>query len=276
MSKRNGYILLLWSLIVMLGSCKPGERATRKDLDSKSSDFLLEVLEANEFKYSWLSSKASFTYTDPEGKKKSFKSSVRIRKDSAIWISITPVFGIEVSRVLITRDTVKMINRMDSKYFVGDINYLNNKLNVTFDYETLQSLLTGNSISFEEDESEIKTATDKRKGYYFISTVKKRKLEKALRKDKFDREVQSLWLDPDTYKVTEMLLNDFKTDRSLKAKYSEHKDIDGQLFPFDISFVLNVTKEKSAKIRVEYSRVYSNKPVKLLFSIPDKYEKIDY
>ncbi len=44
-----------------------------------------------------------------------------MEKDKAIFLSVAPFLGIEVARVLITPDTVKFINRLQSRFFVGDI-----------------------------------------------------------------------------------------------------------------------------------------------------------
>ena len=128
-------------------ACKSKEKASRKPLEGKKTEYLLNQLKLNEFQFETISSKAEFTILQKE-KKTSFKASIRMRKDSAIWISITPALGIEMARVLITTDSVKVINRLSKEYFIGDYNYINKKFNVELVFEDIQSVLLGNAIPF--------------------------------------------------------------------------------------------------------------------------------
>ena len=46
---------------------------------------------------------------------------LRMRKDSVIWISASAFLGIEAARLLLTPDSFKMINRLNSTYISSDI-----------------------------------------------------------------------------------------------------------------------------------------------------------
>ena len=50
----------------------------------------------------------------------SFDVNLRIRKDSAIWISITPLLGIEAARVLINRDSLMILDRVHKTFSARD------------------------------------------------------------------------------------------------------------------------------------------------------------
>ena len=73
------------------------------------------------------------------------------RKDSAIWISVTPVLGIEVARLLVTNDSVKMMNRLNSTYFTGNFKLINKLFNADIDYDMFQSFLVGNDFTYYEN-----------------------------------------------------------------------------------------------------------------------------
>ena len=47
--------------------------------------------------------------------------SIRVRKDSLIWASVTAPFGIELFRAVITRDSIYYINRTNKTYFIKPI-----------------------------------------------------------------------------------------------------------------------------------------------------------
>src|SRR5688572_33166959 len=44
---------------------------------------------------------------------------IRIKKDSVIWISMVPGLGIEAIRARITPDTIQIINRLQRQYIAG-------------------------------------------------------------------------------------------------------------------------------------------------------------
>lgn len=274
MSKHLFFKYGLFLLALSFMACKATPEASDLSLETKSDAFILGKLEENSFKFDHLSTKASVVYNN--GGRTGFKINTRIRKDSAIWVSIRKI-NLEVARVLITEDTVKVINNHEKNYFVGDFSYINNLLNEEVDFYMLQALLIGNHMEFDTDEK-IRATTDRKKNAYYISSVKKRKLKKALRrddKDKIHKEVQTVWMDPENFKITTIQLKNFNTDQSLYGTFGDFKDVNGQLFPHNIHFNLNY--DKDIWLEVSYSKVtIEEDPTKLSFSIPKKYEQVFY
>ena len=281
----DGFRLLTSVFLLFLFSCKAPKEVVKEKvkLAHLSTKELLEKLEVNEFKFETLSTKADITFIDE--KETSFKANLRIRKDSAIWMSITPALGIEMARVLITKDSLMFMDRIHNKYFVGDFAFINKKFDVDMDYNMLEALLVGNSIEFEKDEK-IRTSIDRKKDFYFIGTERKRKVKRDIKKDlKKDKEViknqsQILWIYPETYKIAELLLIDPDKNQSLSGFFTNHKPLTNsedslvteQIFPFNLSF--NIESKKNLKIDVEYSKVTLNKELNLSFKIPEKYEQV--
>ena len=281
----DGFRLLTSVFLLFLFSCKAPKEVVKEKvkLAHLSTKELLEKLEVNEFKFETLSTKADITFIDE--KETSFKANLRIRKDSAIWMSITPALGIEMARVLITKDSLMFMDRIHNKYFVGDFAFINKKFDVDMDYNMLEALLVGNSIEFEKDEK-IRTSIDRKKDFYFIGNESKRKDKRDIKKDlKKDKEViknqsQILWIYPETYKIAELLLIDPDKNQSLSGFFTNHKPLTNsedslvteQIFPFNLSF--NIESKKNLKIDVEYSKVTLNKELNLSFKIPEKYEQV--
>ncbi|MDJ0365654.1 DUF4292 domain-containing protein [Hymenobacter sp. H14-R3] len=67
---------------------------------------------------------------------------LRIRRDSAIWLSGS-LLGIEGVRALLTPDSVRVVNRLEKTYFAGDYAYLSQLLNVPVTYHQMQDILLG-------------------------------------------------------------------------------------------------------------------------------------
>lgn len=273
----NNTKALYWLLVVVFGtfifSCKVQEKDNVKiKIKTRSPKFLIKNLKANEFHFETVSAKASVAIIDSSGKKTSFKTHVRIRKDSVIWMSISRL-SIEAARVIITKDTVKFLNRINKEYFIGDFSYINRIFGTDLDYQMMEALLIGNSLDFDEDER-LNSRVDRKKELYYLSTVKKRKVNKELKKDKdkIKREGQVLWLDPMTFKVKELLLSSPENHRSLGGSYSDYREVDSQLVPFDIRFILK--SRTSNAVEVKYSKLTSGKKLSFPFKISSKYVQI--
>lgn len=71
---------------------------------------------------------------------------IRIKKNQQIWVSITAVLGVEVARALITPDSIKMMNRLESTYLKKPFSYVYQFTSKQINYKTLESLLIGNAV----------------------------------------------------------------------------------------------------------------------------------
>jgi Domain of unknown function (DUF4292) len=88
-------------------------------------------------------------YESGDGKDNELTAIIRIQKDSMIWMSINSNVGpvnIEVFRVLITRDSVKILDKIKKVARLRSVSYLKEQVNLPVDFKTLQDLLIGNPI----------------------------------------------------------------------------------------------------------------------------------
>lgn len=280
--KYNYYKLLIFLVVnVLFVSCRtlkpikppvaPPETVNQR-LDFKTPKALINYLQTNEFKYDWLTSKFSADVTTDDNKQ-SFNVSVRAKKDSAMWLSVS-VLGIEGARMLITQDSVRFMDKLNNKYFVGDYQYLSQLLNIDVDFETMQSVLIGNSMEFYDEDDKLKSGKDST--FYLLSTIKKRKLRRALKEtteSPAGKELaQRIWLHPLTFKVYQIVINDFPNDRTFTANYSNFQVVDSAYFPFKAKFLIQA--QKKIVLDIDYSKVVHDKPQTMPFNIPAKYERI--
>nr|WP_320117768.1 DUF4292 domain-containing protein [uncultured Marinifilum sp.] len=214
--------------------------------------------------------------------KKSFKGAIKIQKDSLIWISITaPVGGIEVARLLITKDSVKMIDRMKKKYFIDDFNFFNENLNVDLNFESLQSIITNSvftAVNNEKAKSFIRGFNGKiiNNMYVFISE-KSRKVDRKLRKDKLRKlnrfGYQKVEIDPSLMRITDVLIKDFEELRDVSVKYRDFKFYDNNKFPQRLSFQVKDPKHLLS-CSIKFNKISFDEKLKFSFKISSKYERI--
>jgi hypothetical protein len=80
---------------------------------------------------------------DMGGNDLNLNAGFRMKRDSVLWLSISPGMGITAARVLITRDSVKMVNYIEKYYSVYSISYLQEMLGAPVSLRELQNLMLG-------------------------------------------------------------------------------------------------------------------------------------
>src|SRR6185369_9002330 len=142
-SFRNFSLPFLVLLAFLASSCKTSKKiVVAAPLKLRGADVIqvFDSVLAHEFSFSWMTLKASVEYAG-ENETESFDVNVRVRKDSAIWISITPLLGIEAVRVLVTRDNMQILDRVHKTYSVYNFDYLDSLLKTQLNFEIMQAIL---------------------------------------------------------------------------------------------------------------------------------------
>jgi hypothetical protein len=271
----NKYLLFFLSSIFLSSlffySCNPQKKIIKAPIKEKGADYLFENLKKNELKFNRLTAKFSASYKN-KGESNSFDGQIRILQDSVIWLSFSPLLGIEVFRIIITPDSVKFINRINNTFFIGDYNYVNKFLKTNIDFDILQSFLIGNDLSFYED-GKFRASLDG--GLYKLSTAERMKLKKFVRNSQEPLRIliQNIWIDPESFKITRADVKEIgKQNLKLEANYSVFEKIEGQLFPKEVSF--DIYADNNIHVSVEFNRININTPQLFPFKIPPSYRQI--
>lgn len=233
-------------------------------------DSVFRAMQEHQFKYDWFQGKFSAEYKSGD-KKQNFSGQFRIRKDSAIWMSIYAVMNIEVFRVIVTQDSVFLLNRLKKTYYHKNIDFLNDQLGVDIDFGILQSLLIGSDFNYYETDKFTLDINDSR---YKLSTIGRGKLKKHV-KNESDLEmvlVQNMWIDKSNYKITKQNVRLVKNpNKKVVVRYSDFKEVNDQIFPFEMQFKL--VGETDIDLMVNYKSVIIDKPQSFPFKVPKKYKE---
>ena len=212
--------------------------------------------------------KASVEYAG-QNETESFDINLRIRKDSALWISITPLLGIEALRVLVTHENMQILDRVHKTYTVHDFEYLDDLLKTRLNFEIIQAVLVGNYFPYLKNEK-LKSVYEEDSST-ILSTLNKRKLRRAMEdKDPNKPVVQDFWINSG-YRIVKSRMADDKLDRSLEATYTDFTEAGSKLIPNKI--MVTIASSHPATIKVEYSKITVDEPVSIPFSVPEKYER---
>lgn len=263
--------IILIAAAVCLSSCRSRKMTTatpRPMVDSSVQD-LLDSMEHKSFRAEWYSAKASVS-TVSEGNETSFNITMRCKKDSVIWISISPLLGIEVARVLVTPDSVKFLDRLHGKYKVSSFEAINKLLQLKVNFEIVQSLLIGNFFAYKKNENKFNSVYLEDK-YYILSSLNKKKLRRSLEeKDPNKPVIQDVYIQPDTYRISQVTVEDQKINKTLDATYSDFRESDSGLFPYRMD--TKITADKNFEIKIEYGKLTVGEVQEFPFTIPASYE----
>lgn len=269
-----------WLLLIILGfnACKT-RKATQPapsvnaviPMDADSVQDLLNKLDKYSFKAQWMSAKADVVMVDSSNET-SFSISLRMLKDSVIWISASPLLGIEVARVMITPDSVKVLDRLHGKYQSTSFEYINKLLQMKVNFESVQALLLGNFFAYKRSENKFNSVYVEDK-YFVLSSLTKRKLKRSLEeKDANKAVIQDCYISPELYRILTISVEDQKINKKLLTHYSDFRQLDAGAFPYKSE--THISADKVFDIKIEFTKVQTGEPQEFPFTIPPRYEKI--
>jgi hypothetical protein len=271
MNKHYAIALLLLFTSLSFFSCKTSRHHELvQPIKEQGPDYLFAQMKKSEFNYKTLSLKFS-AEVESNGENNSFSGNIYLVKDSLMWISIQK-FGLEAVRLLITNDSAKMINRINKTYFVSNFEKVNELFKTDFDFDILQSVLTGNDFTYYE--GDVFKASIELK-WYHLSTLGRQKIKKYVKSEKEYSMVliEDLWLDATTFKIVKTTLKEIKTQdkRKIECNYSEFLTLGDKLFPQKLEF--SITDEKKLKGIINFTRISPDKVEDFPFNIPSTYTK---
>lgn len=104
---------------------------------------------------------------------------IRMQKDSAIWMSITGPLNIEGARILITKDSIKVINKIEGSVQLSSIDHLQKLTKLPFSFNDFQNVILGkpsvsgsDTLSFDFKTDSIKVLAQQSLINYIFSFTK--------------------------------------------------------------------------------------------------------
>lgn len=263
-------ITIMLLVVLVFSSCKTKKLVVgdRVILPIKTT-VLIDTVQHQALNFDFLSAKLAIKYSGSQ--KMSLKGNLRMKKDSVIWLSLSPGLGIEAARVLIGIDGVKFMNRIEKNYSLYTYEELSNKFNTPLDFMMIQAFLMGNHmlpLDKEEMYSDIPN-----KSQYRISNFTDRQLRR-IQKDRFLPEelIYMLLVHPENYRPEAQLLEDKVNERSLEIKYKNYTQLNNSYLPEKID--ISVIAKQKSEVKISMSKIATPNELKFSFRIPSKYEEV--
>lgn len=278
-----GYVA---AVVAILSSCKSTETVTAVRLRNMPAKRIISQVVENNSPYQSMScSKVGISIKGGDTKG-SLRGMMKILNDSVIYISASKV-TIPVAKILISPDSVKMVNYLQKNYMISDMEQVADKFNLNLDFQMLQSILSYEPFSdFDQKKSDqykdyVSFSKD---GKYILQSATNRKIEKVLKKKDKRKDlrakflsdyqiIQRIYIDPETFLVDAFSLIDYAENRELWIRFSDFQTSGDKKFPKKIK-VMAKKQDDMTEIELTFGRISLNKNEKIIFNIPNKYQPL--
>lgn len=247
--------LFVAALIMLIFSCKVSRHTTGKitkivPADTAYANEINTKLKDNIFDFEWFSGKAKVSLVDSVSTRE-VNANIRIRRDSIIWISVSAI-GFEGLRILMTQDSIYVIDRLNKKYYIRDYSFFTQYTSIPVNYGVLQNIIAGVPLYF--DEKKLKAHKEDNE-YVLLSNGKKKS--------------STIYLNPD-YTMLNMDVVDSTLGKSLKLRYKNYNRDNEK--PFALDRELELDDAQNTHVLINFSKVVINQPQKFPFNVKEKYE----
>lgn len=224
-----------------------------------SSGFIRQAyrgVQSNHIDFNTFSAKIKVDYRGGDGKSYDFNAFVRMKKDSVIWISVNAALGIEAFRVLITPDSVKVLNKLDKVAQLRSMDYLQDLTQLPFNFKELQAIIIGNPVYLDSN------IVSFRKDEEYISLMSSGRLFKHY-----------ITVGANDYLINSSKLDDAEVGRSRTAvfTYGEYESKDN--IRFATRRKISLAEKSRLDISLEFKQFNFNESLNYPFNVPKNYRR---
>ena len=216
----------------------------------------LEKLVHNHIDFNTFNAKLKVHYEGGDGKDYEVNAFLRMRKDSMIWVSVNAALGIEAFRLVITPDSVRILDKLKKIVRLRSVSYLQDEVHLPVDFRTLQDLLIGNPIFL--DTTRIVFYKDEVRGG--VSLFSSGAIFRNFLTLTTDGTPQHSKLD-DT---------DPMRSRTGDMTYGEYEY--SSAVPFSTYRKISVAEKSKVDVEINYKQYKFNEPLSFPFTIPKNYK----
>ena len=235
--------------VIFLSSCHHTKTITKTDIPTKipasvlpkidaNVQTLLKQLRNNELPFKEISAKLKTKVTSPN-LNQSFTTNIRWKKGEKIWLSMS-IIGIEGARVLITKDSIKIMDKINDRYILQPLSYIKQKTLVDLTFSDIENLLLGQLI--------------------FTDSVKAKYADNATNitiNSDGARFLTNILFDKNTKNPTSIFVTDKKYAQTIDASYTNYQTQLGKSFSMD-----RILKMKNGTESFEMNAKFQNIEVK--------------
>jgi hypothetical protein len=254
-------------VLCLFAACKSTAGTSGSDARIMKTEeaFFASVLD-HTFRFETFSARLKLEFKSPE-KEMSSRAQLKMICDDRIQLSLQPLLGIEMFRIELTTDSVKILDRMNKCFMTESYDNIKLKSTIDFNFNNLQALFANNL--FMPGESDLSAGQFRR----FRMTKDMHSVSLKI-KDKTGM-LYTFTADEDE-KLQSTSIHDKSEKHALRWDYSDFRAIDNQRFPFRMEAELTSDDKKQGIVTLTFSLPEINSPLNTDFNIPAGYKQAPF
>ncbi len=252
LTMRNTY-RMFWILAIALvmAGCKTTKQSVAVIADPDGNAILLEKMLESTPWFGTMDIKKMTVNVNLGGSNYSSPASFKLIRDSVLYLSVTPFFGVEMFQVRANAREIIVIDKMRGVYYQTDYQYLRNRFGIDISFKLIQHLITNHPFIYGDYEINPQSFRQKIVNEKIIlQTVKSEHLQETFLTNDF--------------RVARVTIVTDDQSMEFAAEYGDFKNQDGLNFPYSASFQ---TKSETTKLsfQLTMNRIGFNETI----TIPD-------
>jgi len=252
-------------LVGMLIGCKSSIGTTTSGAAITKADevFFASVLDRS-FRFNTFAARMNLDFSSQQ-QEFSSRVQVKIIRDDRIQLSIQPVLGIELYRIELSKDSIKMFDRLNKRYVADNYQQLRREMNVDFNFQNLQALLTNRM--FIPGENQLTT------NHFRQFRVRKNNSTAEFQWMDRNKTAYTFIADSEEKLLTTKIENE-PQKQFLTWEYTRFQTVNNQLFPLRMTARLTSDNQLQGSAVLTFSTPEINSPLALDFTIPSGYNRV--
>lgn len=271
MNRSIKFFSLFWAILLLTSCAKHLTDVEQDKLPRKKTQDLIEVMDSlSHRKPDFFYTKIKTDFSDTN-RNISFKTSIRMVKDSAINTLITYA-TLPIINSIITQDTVKIVNKRDKCYIIQSLSYIKENFGIDFNYKNLEELILGMPLDYDTTQKYFQIHDPFN---YTISSHKKRDIKRFDRNERLlEKEdiIIKYFLSDDARGLKGMYIESPSDSTSIKVDYLTREMTSDYNVPKEV-YIAITSPRNQMRINLSYDKVEINQPQPLFLVIPEGYEK---
>lgn len=264
MLKNRKYLksmVMMGAVVLTLAACKSRKLVevppvVKKDTTASVKATNLQLLKNKNSAYQTLAMRGKAAL-DIDGQENNVSVNIRMLKDKKIWMSVTAIMGVEIARVLVTPDSLVVINRLHGLVLQQPFRYIHQYANRDINFKMLQDILAGNAIN---EFMVADAALTPQNGSWLLKG----------QKNSLGYQILFNTL----LKASETNLNDVRTAQALKVVYGNYTEVNQALYPTTMQ-LQSFSGRKKINIDFDFTKIESNVALDFSFTVPKRFKVIN-
>lgn len=261
--------IAFFSMLLLFSCSKKIIAENQEKVERKKTPELLAVLDSLSMKkphtfYTKIATKYRDTTQDV-----SFKTSIRMVKDSAINALIT-FATLPIYNSILTPDSLTIVNKRSKCFTKTKLSYIKENFGIDFDYKNVEELILGLPLDYDTNQKYFQIHDPYN---YIISSHRKREIRRSDKKEKLhDDIIIKYFLSNDLKNLKKMELESKADTARIEVNFLTWETHEGFSIPSEV-FIKIYTAKNVIEINLTYDKIQINVPQQFFLVIPEEYEE---